>query len=519
MLRTSTVAPSHNRYVAELPHGSVTLLFTDVEGSTELQRRLGERYHEVVEAHRRLLDEAFTAHGGTVVDRQTESFFVVFRRARDAILAAASAQRALADHVWPDGADVKVRMGIHAGEPDVADDRYVGLAVSRAARICAAAHGGQVLLSNAARALLGDDERGYVRRLGTYRLKDFPVPEPISQLVIDGLPNRFPPLRTGAERGRRRRLLLVGAGVLVLAAAIAGTWAAIAGDSGLSSIGPTSVGVIEPTKSKLVDEIELGFKSSLIAAGEGHVWVADPGGSTLVKIDPRTRKIVSRLGVEAGSLPIGLAVGHGAVWLAVLRGTRRIVLELGPQFGELRREIGVGGRLELGDNAIWVIDATTGGLWRIDPRNGRPSKLAEGLSASSLASTPQALWVAGLATVTKVDPVTGLELDEIAIGSQPGEVGSVAAGHGAVWFTSSASSTLWRIDPLTDAATRTFPVGKGPSAVAVGDGAVWVANSRDGSVTRIDRRGNVQTIRTGSTPAGIVAANGQIWITSGDPRA
>ena len=137
--------------MTELLHGTVTLLFTDVEGSTQLQHRLGDAYQEVVAEHRRLLEQAFAAHEGVVVDRQTESFFVAFARARQAVAAAADAQRALADHGWPDGVQVKVRMGIHSGDPEVAGDRYVGLAVSRAARICACAHGGQVLLSSSAR--------------------------------------------------------------------------------------------------------------------------------------------------------------------------------------------------------------------------------------------------------------------------------------------------------------------------------------------------------------------------------
>ncbi len=194
--------------MSELPQGTVTLLFTDLEASTELQRRLASRYQEVAEAHRRVLDEAFAEHGGTVVDRQTESFFVVFRRTRDAVRAAAAAQRALAERDWPEGAEVKIRIGIHAGEPEVAGDRYLGLAVSRAARICAAGHGGQVLLSSAARALLGDDEQTAVQGLGTYRLKDFPAPEPISQLVIEGLPQQFHPL--SVPNGRPADASLVG---------------------------------------------------------------------------------------------------------------------------------------------------------------------------------------------------------------------------------------------------------------------------------------------------------------------
>ena len=94
-----------------LPRGTVTFLFSDIEGSTQLQRRVGDRYQEVVEEHRRLLEAAFEAHGGTVVDRQTESFFCAFARAGDAVQAAVSVQRALAEHAWPDGVEVRVRIG------------------------------------------------------------------------------------------------------------------------------------------------------------------------------------------------------------------------------------------------------------------------------------------------------------------------------------------------------------------------------------------------------------------------
>ncbi len=214
--RTVTIAP-----VSDLPHGTVTLLFTDIEGSTQPQHGLADRYQDVVAEHRRLMEAIFTKHGGVVVDRQTESFFVVFARARSAVRAAADAQQALAKHEWPEGVRVKVRMGIHSGDPEVSGDRYVGLAVSRAARICASAHGGQVLLSSSARALLSDHDRTALRNLGVYRLKDFAEPEPIAQLVVDGLPAQFPPLRTGAAPSRRKRLLLASVG-LFLAVVLAG---------------------------------------------------------------------------------------------------------------------------------------------------------------------------------------------------------------------------------------------------------------------------------------------------------
>jgi DNA-binding SARP family transcriptional activator/streptogramin lyase len=341
----------------------------------------------------------------------------------------------------------------------------------------------------------------------------------LSQDPTLDLPAPLAEARLAPRRGRRAKgVLLLAAGVLVLAAAIAGTLAAIRGSSGFSPIGPTSLGVIDPRTNKLVDEIPLGFKSSLIAAGEGHVWVVDPGGSTLVRIDPRTRD-VDRFGVQAEGVPIGLTVGHGAVWLSVLRGARKFVLELDPQFGTPRpKEIPVGGGLTRSEDAIWATDEDSGSLWRIDPRNGHYSKLADGLSASSAAITPEAAWVAGLSGLTKIDAVTRVKVNEIEP-APPGEVGSVAVGLGAAWFASSAARRLWQIDPRTVQTTKIFDVGKGPSAVSVGEGAVWVANSGDGSVTRVDRHGKVETIRTGSAPAGVVAAYGKVWITSGEPRS
>lgn len=184
--------------MAELPGGTVTLLFTDIDGSTELVKKLRERYPEVVAEHRRLLRESFAEHGGTEVDTQGDSFFIAFARAQDAVKGAAGAQRALAAHAWPDEARVRVRIGLHTGEPYLAGQGYAGVSVHRAARICTLAHGGQVLLSRSTAGILDDvDMSGLdVRDLGEHRLKDIARPERIFQLVIDGLPSEFPPLRT-----------------------------------------------------------------------------------------------------------------------------------------------------------------------------------------------------------------------------------------------------------------------------------------------------------------------------------
>ena len=144
--------------MAELPSGTVTFLFTDIEGSTRMLHALGQhRYDELLTTHREILEAVFTAHGGRVVDTQGDSFFVAFRTANDAVASAVDAQRDLVAHAWPEGAQVKVRMGLHTGEPKVGQERYVGIGVHRAARIGAAGHGGQVLLSWTTKGLAEED--------------------------------------------------------------------------------------------------------------------------------------------------------------------------------------------------------------------------------------------------------------------------------------------------------------------------------------------------------------------------
>jgi class 3 adenylate cyclase len=179
-----------------LPSGTVTFLFTDIEGSTLLLRRLGERYADVVGRHDRVVRAACAAHGGREVSTQGDAFFVAFGRAGDAVAAAVQVQRALAEERWPEGAGVRVRMGLHTGEPVVGATDYIGLAVHRAARICALGHGGQILVSSATRESLEDDLRAGIsfRDLGERRLKDFDRPEHLFQVVAGDLPADFPPV-------------------------------------------------------------------------------------------------------------------------------------------------------------------------------------------------------------------------------------------------------------------------------------------------------------------------------------
>jgi predicted ATPase/class 3 adenylate cyclase len=184
--------------VPALPVGTLTFLFTDIEGSTRLLQLLGDRFPEALEAHHAILRGAIGAHQGHEVSTEGDAFFAVFPSAVDAVRASVGAQQALAAAEWPDGLLVRVRMGLHTGEGVLGGDNYAGVDVNRAARIAAAGHGGQVVISDATRALVQSKlpDGVELRDLGEHRLKDLRDPEHLHQLVIPGLSADFPALRT-----------------------------------------------------------------------------------------------------------------------------------------------------------------------------------------------------------------------------------------------------------------------------------------------------------------------------------
>ena len=185
--------------MTELPLGNVTLVFTDIEGSTRLLASLGSPYEAVLADHRRLLRAAFSSHEGIEVDTQGDAFFYAFAKAHDAVTAAAEAQRALDSHDFSPGVELRVRMGIHSGEPTVTQEGHVGADVHLGARICAAAWGAQIVVSSATAGLLSSGlEDVTLRSLGDHALKDIEKRVELYQVVAPGLTEDFPALRTEA---------------------------------------------------------------------------------------------------------------------------------------------------------------------------------------------------------------------------------------------------------------------------------------------------------------------------------
>ena len=368
----------------ELPSGTVTFLFTDIEGSTQLLHQLGhDRYAEMLAEHERLLRGAFAAHQGRVVDTQGDSFFVAFRTAADAVAAAVDAQRDLAAERWPHGGAVRVRMGLHTGEPRMGEQRYVGIGVHRAARIGAAGHGGQVLLSSTTRELTEEDlpPGVSIRDMGERRLKDIDQPQRLYQLDIDGLQNEFAQLRTlDVELRRKRRRLYAGSALVgVLAAALAIPIFAFGqggSDPGVTVEG-NYVAVIDPDSNRVTDAISVGSRPGAIASGSGSLWVANRDDQNVSRIDPDTSSVTKVIPVV--DTPTGLAAVDGATWVvgSNVGGPWVSLRRIDPQFDTVVPKIqidnvvpgGPGAAASLG-KTVWIAPSS-GLLTRLDPRTGR----------------------------------------------------------------------------------------------------------------------------------------------------
>ncbi len=425
-------------------------------------------------------------------------------------------QRALLEHGWPEGGEVRVRMGIHTGRATVQELRYTGLAVHRAARISAVGHGGQVVVSDATRALLDDEPEiagVSLRSLGEHRLKDFDQPVRLYQLERDGLPAAFPDIRAPrAERPLTRRpLVLVAAAVaavIVVGAAVAAFRAGNGGDPA------GRVAVIDPESSSVAGSVPAGHDPGPVTSGAGSIWVGNLGDRTVTKIDPVRRVQTATVSLQ-GRSPTGLDYRAGALWVAhgqrgqlskVSLRTNRIVKTASPADSGSGR-----GSVDANATGVWVAygDSTVA---RIDPRTLQaPASTFAGDGTAGLVVADGAVWVlnAGDRTVTHYDPLT-LEKrgGAIPVGEDPT---AIAAGDGAIWVAERGH--VRRINPATGEITE-FRVGSRPVAVVVGGGAAWVVNAGDGTVSRVDTvTGGVRTIRVGDTPSGIAYADDFVWVS------
>ena len=323
--------------MSALPTGTVTLLFTDIEGSTRLVQQLEQRYGDVLTQHHGLLRAVFAAFEGHEVSTEGDAFFVAFEQAPRAVAAAAAVQRALAAHPWPEGVAVRVRIGLHTGEPALAADNYVGLDVHRAARICACGHGGQILLSEATAGLVRYQlpPGVHLSALGEHRLKDFDHAEAIFQCVVDTLPSDFPPLRTAEAWPSMARAdddvphpleRLAGQGFVgrkqELGQLMADLDAVLAGHGRLALLaGEPGIG-----KTRLAAELAFLARRRAVRVFWGRCWEGDGAPAFWPWV-----QILRSLVASAQPHALQAAMGHGAADLAhVVPEVRELVPDLSP---------------------------------------------------------------------------------------------------------------------------------------------------------------------------------------------
>ena len=520
--------------MAELPSGTVSLLFTDIEGSTQLQRRLGDEYQGVVESHRLLLEEAIAAHGG---DGRRPSDRVVLRRVLAGARCRESRRAGAAGDLGPRVARWRGAQGADGHPRGRAGGRQAtATSVSRSrgprgsarpateGRCCSRRRPDRCSRTTTGRRC---------KPLGSYRLKDFSAPEPIYQVVLDGGPAKFPPIR--AEGGpTRRRWFLLAVAVLVLVGAIAGALVALSsGGPGAVEVGPTALAVVSTRheQGRGCDRARLQVASD---RGRRGVRV---GRS--IRTEARSRKSTRALTACARSVspPAGPSSRSGSPsgtapsgWQSSTNTRTRACSSSGRTSCDLRRTIPYGGRaqspifsrlhgLALGGAAVWAIDPGVNGVWRVDPRKAQARRwprcsLAGRRSRRSL----------GRRVLQRHEDRCRDRHPCRADADRPGdftETASIALGASAVWFAAGSGETLFELDPETLATKETFTVGHGPSGISIGEGAVWVANSRDGTISRVDPSSGKPTgsIPVGPAPGGVVAAYGAVWTSPGEPRS
>jgi YVTN family beta-propeller protein len=529
-----------------VPTGTVTFLFTDIEGSTRLVQKLGDEYGTLLAQHHALLRTAFESHGGQEIDSQGDAFFFAFRRARDAVRGGVEVQKTLAAADWPLGVEVRIRIGIHTGEPGFAESGYHGLDVVRAARISGSAHGGQILVSSAAHDLVGAAlEDVSFRDLGEHRLKDIEQPQRIFQVVAPGLAEDFPPLTTqdaarvmtigGREeelaaaaeaaleteerrvRLFRRSWLVAAVGSLLVAGAIAGVVMALTGGSGgPMAVAANSVAVIDPKENRVVGDVPVGSRPVAVAAGEGAVWVANGDDGTVSRIDPETRKVVKTIGI--GGDVSDVATGFESVWVA--GGNDGTLARIDPGENAVERTLTFGGGNQLVPNPVFAVAVGGGAVWitrgnnvlRIDPRTNQVTKRIPVEPPLGIAVGAGSVWV-----TTRIDHVLRIEPRTGAITatfSLPTAAVAPVVGAGSLWVILQfpLQGNVWALNPDTGDPNATTSGGRFPADLDWGEGSLWSAAS--GSLLRIGNTARpVARIGLEQDPTGVAVGEGAVWVS------
>jgi YVTN family beta-propeller protein len=520
-----------------------TVMFTDVEASTDITTRLGDNAAAALLAttDRIVLDEV-ADHGGRDVRSTGDGFLVIFDSARAAVSCALAIQRELTDQEHP----IRVRIGLNAGEVLGGGDELFGAAINLAARVMDRADGGQILATDTVRQLVGTVTGAAFHDRGRFALKGFAERQRLYEVrPSEARPERAPP----ARRSRRPRRTWALLGAAILAGAIAGAVALVhdSGSAAAIDVPANSVAVIDPRTRAVVDVIRVGESPGPVSAGAGGVWVLNLGSATLSRIDVRTRRLVETKGIggtiSGRGAPGNVAASAQEVWVsaagcnaaypgALLHVFSNGVGDLADMddvslAGAVREPRGrhepphglTGCGLAARGTSAWVATNVPPGIARVDhDRVAGRSRVAWGRPLPNLTDTLAvghgSVWAVDPEqhVIRRIDPKTGRITAQLHAGPDPV---AIATDVRSVWVADAGENSVSRIDPRTNGVAQAIAVGEGPVALASGEGAVWVALGDAASVVRVDPRTNrvTATIVVGHRPQGIAVAGGLVWVT------
>jgi class 3 adenylate cyclase/streptogramin lyase len=496
--------------------GVVTVMFTDVEGSTDLTRRLGdEAARRTIDEHKRIVRAKLKEHDGREIDSIGDGFMITFLSTRRAVACAVAIQRALEAHgeEHPDE-EVRVRIGLNVGEVLERGGHPFGAAVNATQRVAAHARGGEIFVSEPVRHLAGTIPEVTFRDRGRRALKGFPerwrLYEIVWRLPKEKARPKPKPKREPAAR-RRRQLLLAGVSTAAAVVALAAFLVLREGASTLDRVAANSVGIIDPSSGDILGEIRVGSSPGDIAFGEGSLWVANLNSGTISEIDPDSKEL--RDTFNAGDKPRGIAAGEGAVW--VTNGFNNKLSVFDPAQDVVSATVDLAGPKDVavGHGAVWVANVTDGAVVRIDPVTHEPERFASG---TAVALGENTVWVADGLKLTGFDPETRRVGRRFTLRF---EVSQLAVGEdGVVWATHQTDDAVSYVDP-DGGSSALEGIANEPTGIAVGEGAVWVADSLGRSLVRIDAKSKKveRSIPLGSVPEAVVVAAGRVWVTTRAP--
>jgi YVTN family beta-propeller protein len=506
------------------PAGHVTIrtfLIADVRGYTLFtQERGDEAAAKLAAKFADIAREIVEARGGRLLELRGDEALCVFFSSREAIRTAVDLQERFVEETLQQAElPLTVGIGLDAGEAVAVQGGYRGGALNLAARLCGQARAGEILASREVTHLARRLEGVRYEDRGPVTFKGMSDPVAVVRVVPEGDDpavrlRPFAPAQPAPPR-TSRRWVPIGAIVLVLAIVAISIPLLLSGDDAVEvDIGTNSVARLNAGDGSIQLTGDLGQRPGASAIGFGSLWVALPDRGVVARLALDTGSVTDT--IRVGNAPSGVAVGQGAVW--VTNAGDGTVSRIDPDTNEESQRLNVGTSptgIAVGDGVLWVADSIGGALLRVDPTTQEVVKVALAGLPSSVAFSPDGVWVSVAPnTVARVDPTGPSLVFTKEVGGGPT---SVVSTFGSVWVANHLDGTVTRLEPSTGRVEATIPVGQGPNALAAAGGALWVGNELEDTVVAIDPATNdvEQTVPVGAAAASLATDEQGLWLAVG----